>query len=161
MCQGYVFATLKSECVHVCGEEGNVLQIRPDARTDCRDVNNGFILSTPSCNRESESIAQSYPSLCDTMDCSPPGSSLHGILQAEYWSGLPFPSPGDPPNPGIKPRSPAWQTASSPSEPPGKPLLITDWVHIAVVRIWRTHKQHRVFIFSFNEHALNTYLLCA
>ena len=70
-----------------------------------------------------------------------PQAPLHGILQAEYWSGLPFPSPGDPPDPGIKPRSPSRQTASSPSEPPGKPLLITDWVHIAVVRIWRTHKQ--------------------
>ena len=40
-------------------------------------------------------------------DCSPPGFSVHGILQQEYWSGLPFPSPGDLPNPGIKLRSPA------------------------------------------------------
>ena len=29
------------------------------------------------------------------MDCSPPGSSIHGILQQEHWSGLPFPPPGD------------------------------------------------------------------
>jgi len=40
----------------------------------------------------------------------------------EYWSELPFPSPGDLPNPGIKPRSPALQADSLPSEPPGKPL---------------------------------------
>ena len=40
----------------------------------------------------------------------------------EYWSGLPFPSPGDLPNPGIEPRSPALQADSLPSEPPGKPL---------------------------------------
>ena len=53
------------------------------------------------------------------MDYSPPGSSVHGILQAEYWSGLPFPSPGDlPPDPGIEPRSPAWQADSLLSEPP-------------------------------------------
>ena len=39
----------------------------------------------------------------------------------EYWSGLPFPSPGDLPNLGIKPRSPALQPNSLPSEPPGKP----------------------------------------
>ena len=39
----------------------------------------------------------------------------------EYWSGLPFPSPGDLPAPGIEPGSPALQTDSSPSEPPGKP----------------------------------------
>ena len=39
----------------------------------------------------------------------------------EYWSGLPFPSPGDLPYPGIEPGSPALQTDSLPSEPPGKP----------------------------------------
>ena len=31
--------------------------------------------------------------LCDPMDCSPPGSSIHGIFQAKYWSGVPVPSP--------------------------------------------------------------------
>ena len=41
--------------------------------------------------------------------------------RTEYWSGLPFPSPGDLPNPGIKPRSPALQADSLPAEPPGKP----------------------------------------
>ena len=39
----------------------------------------------------------------------------------EYWSVLPFPSPGDLPNPGFKPRSPALQADSLQSEPPGKP----------------------------------------
>ena len=48
------------------------------------------------------SVTQSRPTLCSPMDCSPPGSSVHGIFQQEYWSGLPFPSPGDLPNPGIK-----------------------------------------------------------
>ena len=37
----------------------------------------------------------------------------------EYWIGLPFPSPGDLPDPGIEPRFPALQADSSPSEPPG------------------------------------------
>ena len=50
-------------------------------------------------------VAQPCPTLCNPMDCSPPGFSVHGILQAEYWSGLPFPSPGDLPNPGVKPES--------------------------------------------------------
>ena len=40
----------------------------------------------------------------------------------EYWSGQPFPSPGDLPNPGIKPRFPALQADSLPAEPQGKPL---------------------------------------
>ena len=39
----------------------------------------------------------------------------------EYWSGLPFPSPGDLPDPGIKSESPTLQADSLPSEPPGKP----------------------------------------
>ena len=43
-------------------------------------------------------VAQSCPTLCDPMDCSLPGSSVHGISRQEYWSGLPFPSPGDLPD---------------------------------------------------------------
>ena len=42
----------------------------------------------------------------------------------EYWSGLPFPSPGDLPNPGIEPGSPALQADALSSEPPGKPFLV-------------------------------------
>ena len=41
----------------------------------------------------------------------------------EYWSGLPFPSPGVLPNPGIEPGSPALQADALPSEPPGKPRI--------------------------------------
>ena len=44
-----------------------------------------------------------------------------GFLRQEYWSGLPFPSPGNLPNPGIKPGSPALQVDSLPTEPPEKP----------------------------------------
>ena len=40
---------------------------------------------------------------------SPPGSPVHGISSQEYWNGLPLPSPGDPPHPGIKPGSPELQ----------------------------------------------------
>ena len=44
-----------------------------------------------------------------------------GFSRQEYWSGLPFPSPGDLPDPGIKPRFPVLQADALPSEPPGKP----------------------------------------
>ena len=44
-----------------------------------------------------------------------------GFSRPEHWSGQPFPSPGDLPDPGIKPRSPALQADSLPAEPPGKP----------------------------------------
>ena len=50
---------------------------------------------------------QSCLTLCDPMDCSPPGSSVHGFSRQEYWSGLPFPPPGDLPHAGIEPESPA------------------------------------------------------
>ena len=43
-----------------------------------------------------------------------------GFPRQEYWSGLPFPSPGDLPNPGIEPAFPALQVDSLPTEPPGK-----------------------------------------
>ena len=55
------------------------------------------------------------------MECSPPGSSVHGISQAIHGSGLPFPSPGDPPIPGVKPTSPALAGGFFSTEPPGKP----------------------------------------
>ena len=48
---------------------------------------------------------QSCPALCNPMDCSPPSSSVHGILQARVLEGLPFPSPHDLPNPGFEPGS--------------------------------------------------------
>ena len=44
-----------------------------------------------------------------------------GFSKQDYWSGLPFPSPGDLPNPGIEPKSPALQADSLLPEPPGKP----------------------------------------
>ena len=44
-----------------------------------------------------------------------------GFSMQEYWSGLPFPSPGDLPDPGMEPRSPALQADALPCEPPGKP----------------------------------------
>ena len=66
-------------------------------------------------------VTESCPTLCDPMDCSLPGSSVLGFPRQGYWSGLPFLSPGDLPDPGIKPVSPALQADSLLPEPPGKP----------------------------------------
>ena len=55
-------------------------------------------------------VSQLCPTLCDPMDCSLPGSSVHGILQArilDYWNGLPFPSPGNLLDPGMESASSA------------------------------------------------------
>ena len=65
-------------------------------------------------------VAQSCLTICNGMDCIPPGFSVVGSSRQEYWSGLPFPSPGDPPDPGIEPGSPTLQADFLPSEPPGK-----------------------------------------
>ena len=61
-------------------------------------------------------VVQSCPTLCDPMDYT-----IHGILQARILEWVTFPSPGDLPKPGIKPRSHALQADSSPAEPHGKP----------------------------------------
>ena len=45
---------------------------------------------------------QSRQTLFNPMDCSPPGSSVHGFSRQEYWSGLPYPPPGDLPDPGLE-----------------------------------------------------------
>ena len=71
-------------------------------------------------------VAQSCPTLCDPMDCSPPGSSVHGILQVKnnevgcHALGD-LPNLGDLPKLGIEPGSPKLQADSLPSETPGKP----------------------------------------
>ena len=46
-----------------------------------------------------------------------------GFSRQEYWSGLPFPSSGDLPDPGIEPRSPTLQADALTSAPPGKPKI--------------------------------------
>ena len=54
-----------------------------------------------------------------------------GFSRQQYWSGLPFPSPGDLPNPGIEPRSPALQVDSLPAGPPGNVFFILpkSWIN--------------------------------
>ena len=69
-------------------------------------------------------VTQSCPTLCDPMDdaCKAPLSME--FSRQKYWSGLPFPSPRDLSNPGIKSRPPTLQADSLLSEPLGKPLTI-------------------------------------
>ena len=71
--------------------------------------------------RSESEVVQSCLTLCDPVDCSPPGSSIRGILQARILEWVAMPSSRDLPSPGIKPRSLALQADSLPSEPPGKP----------------------------------------
>ena len=62
-------------------------------------------------------VAESFSTLCNPMDCSPSGSSVHGILQARILEWIAMSSSGDLPNPGIKPRYPSLQADSLPGKP--------------------------------------------
>ena len=77
-------------------------------------------------------VAQSYPTHSDPRTAAYQAPPSMGFSRQEYWIGLPFPSPGDLPYPGIKPRSPALQTGTLPSEPPGKCVCVCVCVYIYI-----------------------------
>ena len=60
----------------------------------------------------------------DPVDCSPPGPLSLGFTKQEYWSGLPLPSPGNLPDPGIELASPALAGRFFTAEPPGNPECV-------------------------------------
>ena len=66
--------------------------------------------------------------LCDPMDCSPQGSSVHGILQASILEWVAFPSPGDLPDPSIEPTSLALAGGFFTAEPPEVPTLLVSQI---------------------------------
>ena len=83
---------------------------------------------------------QPCPTLCNPMDYSPPGSSVHGLLQQAYWSGLPCPPPGDRPDPEIKSMflvSPPLAGVFLPLTAPVKPLLA---LHYLIYFVYQTCK---------------------
>ena len=64
-------------------------------------------------------VAQLCPTLCDPWTVAYQASPSMGFSRQEYWSGLPFPSTGDLPDPGMEPGSPALEADALTSEPPG------------------------------------------
>ena len=75
----------------------------------------------PWCWESESEVAQSCPTLCEPMDCTCQAPLSMGCSRQEYWCGLPFPSPGDLPDPGIKPASPALAVGFFTTEPPETP----------------------------------------
>ena len=72
-----------------------------------------------------------------------------GFSRQEYWSGFPFPSPGDLPDPRIDPRSPALQADALPSEPPGKPdrdgFMLKIYIlmkKVLIFKWWKNYTSH-------------------
>ena len=101
---------------------------------------------------KSESVSRSVVS--DSLwpcDCSLPGSSVHGILQARILEWVAILSLGDPPDPGIQPRSPALQADSLPSEPPGKSHEYI--IHISM----HTYIRIYVYLSLFSKDCLALY----
>ena len=86
-------------------------------------------------------VTQSCPTLCDQVECSPPGSSIHGDSPGKKAGvGLPFPSPGDLPDPRIEPGGPpALRADSLPSEPlssPCRPFLCAECLCATYTTMW-------------------------
>ena len=79
--------------------------------------------------------AQSYPTLWDPVDCSPPGFFAHGILQQEYWSKLPFPPPGDLPNPGMEIASPEDYALQADSSSLSHQVIAVS-LKLSIINIW-------------------------
>ena len=79
----------------------------------------------------------------------------------EYWSGLPFPSPGDLPNPGMEPRSPALQADALTSEPTGKPKRKWKWSHSVVSdSLWSRGLQPTRILCPWDSPGKNTGVGC-
>ena len=92
--------------------------------------------------------AQSCPAPCNPMDCSPRGFSVRGIFRQEYWSELPFPTPGDLPNPGMEPMSPASAGRFFTAKSPGNTGIsiyaqtgVTPSRNIRKIRIWNSKRK--------------------
>ena len=83
----------------------------------------GSFISNDMRNERKKVKLLSHVWLCATLRTVAHQASLSMVFsRQEYWSGFSYPSPGDLPDPGIKPGSPALQTDSLPSQPPGKPI---------------------------------------
>ena len=113
------------------------------------------------------SVVQSCPILCNPMDCSLQAPLSMEFSRQEYRSGLPFPSPGDLPDPGIEPGTPALQADSLPSEPPEKPMkpvprakkVEDSWFRgISLIEwmIWREPCDNQIDANNYD----NSYVLC-
>ena len=94
-------------------------------------------------------LLQSRLTLCDPMDYSFQGPLSMGFSRQEYWSGLLFPSPGDPPNPGVEPASPALAVDSLPLHHLGSPFVWVSFFNYFVYIFRRIVLDHMIILFNF------------
>ena len=98
------------QLLSVCSRARGLQLLRPRATT--AKTAHSFRACAPHQEKVKVLVAQSCPTLWDPTDCSPQAPLSMEFSRQEYWSGLPFPSPGGRPNPGIEPRSPTLQADS-------------------------------------------------
>ena len=103
---GDLFYVWARSCPTLC----NPLDCSPLPALCCLTGCQLWAVCTQSCIQQIIVCAQSCVTLCNPMDCSPPGASVWNSSRQEYWSGLPFPTPGDLPDPGVEPVSLASST---------------------------------------------------
>ena len=107
-----------------------------------------FLLQSMKVKSESE-VAQLCPTLCDPWTVALQAPPSMGFFRQEYWSELPFPSPGDLPNPRIEPRSPTLQADALTSAPPEKPIYIHIYTHIYMY-IYKMGMHYSINFFPVN-----------
>ena len=80
-------------CVRLCGTPQMAAHQAPPSLGFSRQEHwSGLPFPSPMKMKSESEVIQLCPTLSDSMDCSLPGSSIHGIFQAKYWSGVPLPS---------------------------------------------------------------------
>ena len=92
------------------------------------------------CIQSESEVTQSRLTLCDPWTVVGQAPLSMGFSRQEYWSGLPFPSPRNLPDPGIEPESPVLQADSLPSELPGNPSAPLNLLSIFVENSFRAEK---------------------
>jgi len=91
--------------------------------------------------KERREVTKSCLSLCDPINSSLSGSSVHVIFQVRILEWVAFPSPGDLPNPGIEPKSPTLQAETL------KTHIRQEIQHLATIQTWRGHGWAQITLF--------------
>ena len=114
-------------CSHYGEQYGGSLKTKNRATIWSRNPTLGYVFrenhNLKRCMHACMLSCFSHVWLSYSMDCCPPGSSVHWFSRQGYWNGLPCPPPGDLPYPGIKSVSPALGSRFFTTEPPGKPTI--------------------------------------
>ena len=110
---GYESKLLSYEALHSSSVSSSMCSKPQRPTSTCLHISVWTLLECPtSASLRTCSVPQSYLTLWDPIDCSSQAPLSMGFPRQEYWSGWPFPSPGNLSDPGIEPTCPTWQADS-------------------------------------------------